>query len=75
MDADLAELYEVGTNVLNRAVRRNLSRFPQGFMFEHTRKEAENLRFHFCTSSLRSQIATSRPLRFFFDRAHRTSDP
>jgi hypothetical protein len=51
LDADLAELYGVATKVLNRAVRRNLSRFPQDFMFELTRKEAENLRIHFGTSS------------------------
>jgi len=51
LDADLAELYGVATKVLNQAVRRNLSRFPQDFMFELRRKEAENLRIHFGTSS------------------------
>ena len=51
LDSDLAELYGVETKVLNRAVRRNLSRFPQDFMFQLTREESENLRFHFGTSS------------------------
>jgi hypothetical protein len=51
LDADLAELYEVETKALNRAVRRNLSRFPQDFMFQLSHEEAENLRFRFGTSS------------------------
>lgn len=33
LDSDLAELYEVDTKVLNQAVKRNLTRFPQDFMF------------------------------------------
>ena len=59
LDADLADLYGVETKAFNQAVRRNLSRFPQDFMFQLTREEAENLRCHFGTSSLRSQIVTS----------------
>ena len=39
LDADLAELYGIETKLLNRAVRRNLSRFPQDFMLELTREE------------------------------------
>lgn len=50
LDADLAELYEVETKRLKEAVRRNIERFPEDFMFELTREEWE---------SLRSQIATS----------------
>ena len=34
LDSDLAELYEVETKVLNRAVKRNLRRFPVDFMFQ-----------------------------------------
>jgi ORF6N domain len=52
LDGDLAELYDVETKSLNRAVRRNASRFPRDFMFQLTRKEYENLRFQFGTSSL-----------------------
>ena len=50
LDADLATLYGVPTKRLNEAVRRNLSRFPESFMFQLFEEEAK---------SLRSQIATS----------------
>jgi len=43
LDRDLAELYEVETRVLNQAVRRNLDRFPDDFMFALTRDEIMNL--------------------------------
>jgi hypothetical protein len=39
LDADLAMLYGVPTRVLNQAVRRNLKRFPQDFMFKLTQLE------------------------------------
>jgi hypothetical protein len=39
LDRDLAELYEVETRVLNQAVRRNLERFPEDFMFALSREE------------------------------------
>jgi hypothetical protein len=51
LDSDLAELYEVETRVLNQAVRRNLSRFPEDFMFQLTEAEAQNLRSHIVTSN------------------------
>jgi len=38
IDSDLAELYEVETKQLKRAVRRNIKRFPNDFMFELTEK-------------------------------------
>jgi hypothetical protein len=50
LDADLAELYEVETKILNKAVKRHLDRFPEDFMFQLTTEEAENLRFRFGTS-------------------------
>ena len=50
LDADLAELYGVETKSLNRAVKRNLSRFPTDFMFQLTAEEAEALRFQSGTS-------------------------
>jgi len=43
-DSDLAALYEVETKTLNRAVKRNLDRFPTDFMFQLTEDEFENLR-------------------------------
>ena len=44
LDFSLAELYGVQTKALNQAVRRNLERFPDDFMFQLTREEVENLR-------------------------------
>ena len=47
LDRDLAELYGVTTGNLNKAVRRNLDRFPPDFMFQLKQEEYESLRFHF----------------------------
>lgn len=44
LDSDLAMLYEVETKMLNRAVKRNITRFPEHFMFQLTKSEWENLR-------------------------------
>ena len=52
LDEDLAELYEVDTKTLVRAVKRNIDRFPVDFMFQLTQKEFENLRYQFGTSRL-----------------------
>ena len=60
LDEDLAALYEVETKALNLAVKRNLERFPEGFMFQLTAEDFADLRFQSGTSSLRSQIDTSR---------------
>jgi len=49
LDHDLAELYGVETKQLKRAVRRHISRFPQDFMFELTKKEHDSLRYQFGT--------------------------
>ncbi|MBI4746733.1 MAG: ORF6N domain-containing protein [Deltaproteobacteria bacterium] len=50
-DRDLAALYGVTTGNLNKAVSRNIERFPDDFMFQLTKDEFENLIFHFGTSS------------------------
>ena len=42
LDRDLAILYEVETRVLNQAVRRNIERFPEDFMFQLTKEEMKN---------------------------------
>ena len=52
LDSDLATLYQVETKNLNKAVKRNIERFPASFCFQLTEKEVENLRFQFGTSSL-----------------------
>jgi len=51
IDRDLAELYGVETKVLNQAVKRNLKRFPDDFMFQLTDEEFRNLRSQIVTSS------------------------
>ena len=63
LDRDLARLYEVETKRLNEAVKRNIERFPEDFMFQLTKEEFESLESYFETSNeayhLKSQIATS----------------
>ena len=44
LDSDLAALYEVETKSLNRAVKRNIERFPDNFMFQLTKEEWQTLR-------------------------------
>jgi len=50
LDRDLAELYGVETKMLNRAVKRNLKRFPPDFMFQLTVDEVDALRYQIGTS-------------------------
>ena len=50
IDVDLAELYGVPTKVLNQQVQRNRKRFPEDFMFQLNKEEAENLRSQFVIS-------------------------
>lgn len=54
LDFDLAELYQVETRTLKQAVRRNIERFPEDFMFEIT--EAE---YNYLKNSMTSQIVIS----------------
>ena len=49
VDADLVDLYEVPVKVLNQAVKRNRSRFPEDFMFQLSAEESDSLRSHFVT--------------------------
>jgi len=51
LDKDLAVLYGVETFNLNKAVKRNIDRFPEDFMFQLTSEEFKNLIFHFGISS------------------------
>ena len=51
LDFDLAELYEVETKILNQAVKRNIKRFPEDFMFQLMQDEFDNLKSQFVTSS------------------------
>ncbi|MEO8254927.1 MAG: ORF6N domain-containing protein [Flavobacterium sp.] len=52
LDSDLATLYQVETKNLNKAVKRNIERFPVSFCFQLTEEDVKNLRFQFGTSSL-----------------------
>ena len=51
LDKDLATLYGIETRVLKQAVRRNISRFPEDFMFELSKDEFQNLTSQIVTSS------------------------
>ncbi len=51
VDSDLAMLYQVETGALNRAVKRNIARFPEDFRFQLTKDEYENLKCQFGTSN------------------------
>ena len=71
LDFDLAELYGVETRLLNQAVKRNIERFPEDFMFQLSKGEFEILKSQIATSKctgkqevkvLISQIVTSKPL-------------
>jgi len=64
LDRDLARLYGVETRVLNQAVQRNIERFPEDFMFQLTKEEADFSRSQIVTlneegTNIKSQIATS----------------
>jgi phage regulator Rha-like protein len=54
LDSELAVLYGVETKMLTRAVRRNIERFPDGFMFQVTHEELEDLRRQIGASSSRN---------------------
>lgn len=52
LDCDLASLYGVETRALNQAVKRNVARFPESFMFQLDRLETENWKSQIVTSNL-----------------------
>lgn len=62
LDRDIAALYQVETKVLNQAVKRNIDRFPEDFMFQLTKDEWKTISSQFVTTSedevLRSQFVT-----------------
>ncbi len=51
LDFDLAALYQVTTSALNQAVKRNIKRFPDDFMFQLSKGEFDNLKSQIVTSS------------------------
>ena len=52
VDSDLAMLYQVETKALNRAVKRNIKRFPEDFCFQLTTEETESLKCQSGTSKI-----------------------
>lgn len=64
LDSDLAKLYGVETKALNQAVKRNLRRFPDDFMFKLTPQEHENLRSQIVTSSVEHGGRRYQPIVF-----------
>ena len=64
LDRDLAVLYRVETRVLNQAVKRNLERFPEDFMFRLTKEEFEIWKSQFVTS--KSILMGARKLPYAF---------
>ena len=64
IDRDLAELYNVETRVLNQAVRRNLKRFPEDFMFQMTDEELENWKSQIVISNKEKMGIRKTPLVF-----------
>jgi hypothetical protein len=64
LDHDLAELYGVETRVLNQAVKRNIDRFPEDFMFQLTRPEWETMSSQFVMTSRSKRPKTSIPYAF-----------
>ena len=59
LDRDLAALYQVETKVLNQAVKRNIDRFPEDFMFQLTHQEWKEVAVNENVTDLKSQIVTS----------------
>ena len=55
LDSDVAMLYHYETKNINKAMKRNINRFPEDFCFQLTEKEVENLRFQIGTSSLNKE--------------------
>ena len=55
LDRDLASLYHVTTSALNQAVKRNIKRFPERFMFQLTKEEFENWKSQIVISNIYSQ--------------------
>ncbi len=63
LDRDLAELYHVETRVLKQAVKRNIERFPDDFMFELTKEEIDSLVSQFVIPS-KKHLGGAMPFAF-----------
>ena len=66
LDSDLAMLYQVTTSNLNKAMKRNIARFPERFCFQLTENEYENLRFQNGISSSTNNYGGRRYMPYVF---------
>ena len=66
LDSDLARLYQVTTSNLNKAMKRNIARFPERFCFQLTENEYENLRFQNGISGLTNNYGGRRYMPYVF---------
>ena len=64
LDFDLAEMYEVETRALNQAVKRNIERFPEDFMYQLAKDEWQNMSSQFVMTSRNKRPKTAIPLAF-----------
>lgn len=55
LDSDVAMLYHYETKNINKAMKRNIERFPEDFCFRLTKEESDNLKFQNGTSSLKEE--------------------
>lgn len=66
LDRDLAELYQVATGNLNKAVQRNIRRFPEDFMFQLTKEEFDGLKANLIFQNGTSNWGGTRKLPYAF---------
>lgn len=66
LDRDLAEMYQVTTGNLNKAVQRNIKRFPLDFMFQLTKEEFEELKANLIFQNGRSNWGGTRKFPYAF---------
>lgn len=64
LDFDLAEMYQVETRVLNQAVKRNIARFPEDFMFQLTKEELDPMSSHFVMTLKAKRPKSALPFAF-----------
>lgn len=62
LDRDLAEMYNVETRVLNQAVKRNMERFPEDFMFQLTNEEFRNWKSQIVMTNSLTELAMKQKL-------------
>ena len=75
LDFDLSALYEVPTKALNQAVKRNIKRFPEDFMFRLTSEEWNNMRSQSVTASDNTTVMGSQSVTASQSKRNNTQTP